>query len=81
MGLRFCTSVIDAHDRSALERFWAAVLDQPILYESDAEVERLIGLGATRADIGQGDDVSWGILAGPEGNEFRVLRRHRSLVE
>jgi hypothetical protein len=39
-----------------------------------AEVERLIALGATRADVGQGDDVTWVVLADPEGNEFCVLR-------
>lgn len=38
------------------------------------EVERLIGLGAARVDIGQGD-VPWVVLADPEGNEFCVLRR------
>ena len=38
------------------------------------EVERLIGLGARRIDIGQGDQ-SWEVLADPEGNEFCVLRR------
>jgi predicted enzyme related to lactoylglutathione lyase len=37
-----------------------------------AEVERLLALGATRADIGQGD-VPWEVLADPEGNEFCVL--------
>jgi hypothetical protein len=37
-----------------------------------AQVERLLGLGATRADIGQGD-VPWQVLADPEGNEFCVL--------
>jgi len=37
-----------------------------------AEVERLLGLGAVRADIGQGD-VPWVVLADPEGNEFCVL--------
>jgi catechol 2,3-dioxygenase-like lactoylglutathione lyase family enzyme len=36
------------------------------------EVERLIGLGARRADIGQGD-VPWVVLTDPEGNEFCVL--------
>jgi hypothetical protein len=39
------------------------------------EVERLVGLGARRADIGQGPDVSWVVLADPEGNEFCVLSR------
>lgn len=37
-----------------------------------AEIERLLALGATRADIGQGD-VPWQVLADPEGNEFCVL--------
>ncbi|MFI9296747.1 VOC family protein [Streptomyces gardneri] len=39
----------------------------------EAEVARLLGLGATRVDIGQGD-VPWDVLADPEGNEFCVLR-------
>ncbi|HEX2056920.1 MAG TPA: VOC family protein [Actinomycetota bacterium] len=38
-----------------------------------AEVERVKGLGATEVDIGQGD-VSWVVLADPEGNEFCILR-------
>ena len=42
--------------------------------DRDAEVERILDLGATRVDIGQGDDVSWVVLADPEGNEFCVLR-------
>jgi catechol 2,3-dioxygenase-like lactoylglutathione lyase family enzyme len=37
------------------------------------EVERLLALGARRVDVGQGD-VSWVVLADPEGNEFCVLR-------
>jgi predicted enzyme related to lactoylglutathione lyase len=37
-----------------------------------AEVERMLGLGATPADIGQGD-VPFDVLADPEGNEFCVL--------
>jgi hypothetical protein len=41
----------------------------------EAEVERLIGLGATRADVGQKDDDPFVVLADPEGNEFCVLRR------
>ncbi len=37
------------------------------------ELQRLLGLGATRLDIGQGD-ASWHVLADPEGNEFCLLR-------
>lgn len=39
-----------------------------------AELERLLALGAQPVDIGQGD-VSWHVLADPEGNEFCILRR------
>jgi predicted enzyme related to lactoylglutathione lyase len=40
-----------------------------------AEVDRLLGLGAVHADIGQGvqGQVPWVVLADPEGNEFCVL--------
>jgi hypothetical protein len=40
----------------------------------DAEVNRLIALGARRTDVGQGPEVTWVVLADPEGNEFCVLR-------
>jgi predicted enzyme related to lactoylglutathione lyase len=40
--------------------------------DQQAEVDRLIGLGARPVDIGQGDQ-SWVVLADPEGNEFCVL--------
>ena len=39
-----------------------------------AEVARLEGLGARRADVGQGPDVSWVVMADPDGNEFDVLQ-------
>ena len=37
------------------------------------EVARLEALGATRTDIGQGDQT-WVVMADPDGNEFCVLR-------
>jgi predicted enzyme related to lactoylglutathione lyase len=40
--------------------------------EQRAEVDRLLALGATRIDIGQGD-VSWVVMADPDDNEFCVL--------
>ena len=39
-----------------------------------AEVARLEGLGAHRVDVGQKADVTWVVMADPEGNEFCVLR-------
>jgi hypothetical protein len=44
--------------------------------EQDEEVRRLLDLGARPADVGQGD-VSWVVLADPEGNEFCVLAGRR----
>jgi Glyoxalase-like domain len=45
--------------------------------DRDAEVARLLGLGATHADVGQGEQ-SWVVLADPEGNEFCVLSARRA---
>ncbi len=41
--------------------------------DRDVEVARMLALGAVRADVGQGEDVSWVVLADPEGNEFCIL--------
>jgi predicted enzyme related to lactoylglutathione lyase len=44
--------------------------------DRDAEVQRLVELGATR--LGEHDEygVSWVVLADPEGNEFCVAQDH-----
>lgn len=42
--------------------------------DQDAELERLLGLGARHTDIGQTGEESWYVLADPEGNEFCLLR-------
>ena len=41
--------------------------------DQDAELERLLALGARPADVGQGGTESWHVLADPEGNEFCLL--------
>ncbi len=46
-------------------------LDLGVDGDQRAEVDRLLALGATRIDIGQGD-VSWVVMADPDGNEFCV---------
>lgn len=38
----------------------------------DAEVERLVGLGATVTGVHDGDEGRWTLMADPEGNEFDV---------
>ena len=46
--------------------------------DQDSELERLLGLGATRAEVGQTGEESWHVLADPEGNQFCLLRRRLS---
>ena len=46
-----------------------------------AELDRLLQLGARRVDVGQGPDVTWVVLADPDGNEFCLLQRTVQEVE
>lgn len=42
------------------------------------EVQRLEALGASRISVGQGPEVTWVVMADPDGNEFCVLRALQS---
>ena len=42
--------------------------------DQEAELERLLAIGAVPKDIGQTGEESWHVLADPEGNEFCLLR-------
>ncbi|MBB5782283.1 VOC family protein [Nonomuraea jabiensis] len=46
--------------------------------DQDAELERLLKLGARPADVGQTGQESWHVLTDPEGNEFCLLRTRLS---
>ncbi|MFC6086830.1 VOC family protein [Sphaerisporangium aureirubrum] len=46
--------------------------------DQDAELERLLKLGARPADVGQTGEEPWHVLADPEGNEFCLLRARLS---
>jgi predicted enzyme related to lactoylglutathione lyase len=48
--------------------------------DREAEIERILALGARRIDIGQTGDESWDVLADPEGNEFCVVRPKTTLI-
>ena len=48
--------------------------------DREAEIRRIIALGARHVDIGQTGDESWTVLADPEGNEFCILRPKRTLI-
>lgn len=41
--------------------------------DRDAEIARLVALGATVIDVGQPADATWTVLADIDGNEFCVL--------
>ncbi|WP_029432860.1 VOC family protein [Blastococcus sp. URHD0036] len=42
--------------------------------DQEAELQRLLALGAVPADVGQTGDEGWHVLADPEGNVFCLLR-------
>jgi predicted enzyme related to lactoylglutathione lyase len=53
-------------------------LDLETVDDLDAEIERLLELGAQRVDVGQSDDDPFVVFADPEGNEFCLLKRRPS---
>jgi hypothetical protein len=64
VSTRLVNRVADAANPAASARWWAAA--------HTTLVARLLDLGATPVDIGQGE-VSWTVLADPEGNKLCVL--------
>ena len=44
------------------------------------EIDRLLALGARWVDMGQTGAESWTVLAGPEGNDFCVVRPKETLI-
>lgn len=46
----------------------------PVDRDQEAELDRLLTLGARFTDVGQTGGESWRVLADPEGNEFCLLR-------
>ncbi|HEX6359177.1 VOC family protein [Actinophytocola sp.] len=47
----------------------------PVDRDQDAELARLLAIGAKPVDVGQTGEESWHVLQDPEGNEFCLLRR------
>ena len=78
---------LDVRDVAAMARSWLQPVDEPtpgtrghpdlvpVDGDAEVEVERLLGLGARPADVGQTGKESWHVLADPEGNPFCLLRR------
>jgi hypothetical protein len=74
---------------TVLPTIWLQPTDEPkhdknrvhidlVADDPEAEVERLLSLGAMRTDVGQTGDESFVVLSDPEGNEFCVLDNQRT---
>lgn len=79
MPVRLHHIVVDTYDLPGPARFWTQALGWKVLSER-GRAERLLALGARRADIGQTGAESWTVLADPEGNEFCVIRPKETLI-
>lgn len=53
----------------------------PVDTTTEAGAARLMALGTTTVDIGQGPGRGWIVMADPEGNEFDVVRSLAPAVE
>jgi len=73
-GLVFVPVEHDKHGKNRLHLDLAPHLS----VDRDAEIERLLLLGATRVDVGQGSAATWDVFADPDGNEFCVLSSRES---
>ena len=67
------TMILNATDDPRQSKLPLHLDVNPTDRDQAAELERLLALGARPVDVGQGD-VSWHVLADPEGNEFCLLR-------
>ncbi|MFG3056329.1 VOC family protein [Kitasatospora sp. NPDC048239] len=63
------------HDKPTDTRTRLHIDINPTDRDQDAELERLLAVGAELVDVGQPAEASWHVLADPEGNEFCLLKR------
>jgi predicted enzyme related to lactoylglutathione lyase len=75
------TMVIDRSSDIKTQKLRLHIDLRPTDRDHQAELDRLLAAGAVPADIGQGDDVRWAVLADPEGNEFCLLHPIEELPE
>ncbi len=72
------TLVFDLADQPKAGKLPLHIDVNPTDRDQDAELERLLAVGAKPVDVGQTGEESWHVLADPEGNEFCLLRRRLS---
>ena len=68
------TIILSRRDEPETGRSRLHIDVNPVDRDQDAELERLLGLGARPADIGQTGQEQWHVLLDPEGNEFCLLK-------
>ena len=67
------TMVFLKSDDAKLQKLRLHLDLRPTDREHADELARLYAAGAVDADIGQGGDIGWAVLADPDGNEFCLL--------
>jgi len=72
------TIILSASSNPRVGRLPLHIDVNPVDRDQDAELERLLALGARPADVGQTGDEQWHVLQDPEGNEFCLLRKRLS---
>ncbi len=72
------TLVFSPTDKPKTDKLRLHIDISPTDRDQDAELARLLAIGARPADIGQTGDEPWHVLVDPEGNEFCLLRRRLS---
>ncbi|MBC6448731.1 VOC family protein [Actinokineospora xionganensis] len=84
--------VVGAHETASVGLCFMPVTDRKVAKnrlhldltsspeDREAEIDRILALGATRVEIGQTGEESWTVLADPEGNEFCIVRPKATLI-
>ncbi|HXZ64518.1 MAG TPA: VOC family protein [Streptosporangiaceae bacterium] len=79
-GTRFAVVFVTAAEEKEGANRIHLDLSSRSVEDQRATVSRLIGLGASEIDIGQGPDADHFVLVDPEGNEFCVLEPGNNFV-
>ncbi|MEU2547398.1 VOC family protein [Streptomyces roseolus] len=69
------TLVLSPNSAPRAEKLRLHIDVNPTDRDQDAELERLLALGAKPADVGQTGEEDWHVLEDPEGNVFCLLHR------
>lgn len=68
------TIILSRRNASEKGTPWLHIDVNPTDRDQEAELERLLKIGARPAEVGQSGEESWHVLTDPEGNEFCLLK-------